>query len=95
MVATATVLPVGKCSKGEQIFPLFACFAWNPFSPQNLRKCSALKQLLFQMRVSPDLHTCLLPNFRQKKSPPDMGSVGKHIYLILASDCWWSKSSRN
>ena len=53
MVATATVLPVGKWPRREQLFPLFACLVWNPFSPESLRNCSTLKPLVFQFRVSP------------------------------------------
>ena len=52
MVATATVLPVGKWPRREQLFPLLACLVWNPFIPDNLRNCSTLKALVFQFRVS-------------------------------------------
>ena len=66
-VATATGLPVGKRSKREQLFPLFACLVWNSFSPEDLRNCSTLKPFVFQFRVSPLLHTCLLPKFHHKE----------------------------
>ena len=95
MVATATVLSVGKYSKREQPFPLFACLVWNPFSAEVLRNCSALKQLLFKLGFLLIYILVCFRNFFNKIIISRYGFGRKTLILILASDCWWPKSSGN